>query len=104
MVDEFRKSLENITDTEDSSNSTLLKKEMLENYKVEVAMSLSLLVGIFQILMGLFGLGIISNYFSDSFISSYTCGSAVHVFISQIKDLFGIRGTKAYEEPLKFLK
>jgi MFS superfamily sulfate permease-like transporter len=53
-------------------------------------MSLTLLVGIIQMGLGASGLGFLTSYFSDTFISSYTCGSAIHVIKSQLKDLLGI--------------
>ena len=42
-------------------------------------------------LLGMSGLGILTTYFSDTFISSYTCASAIHVIKSQVKELFGIK-------------
>lgn len=47
-------------------------------------------------MLGFSGLGIITSYFSDTFISSYTCASAIHVINSQIKDLFGIPNTTKF--------
>jgi len=41
-------------------------------------------------------LGILTTYFSDTFVSSYTCGSAVHVIKSQLKDLLGISNSIRY--------
>ena len=38
-------------------------------------------------------MGIVTSYFSDTFISSYTFGSSIHVVKSQIKDLIGIQNT-----------
>jgi MFS superfamily sulfate permease-like transporter len=73
------------------------------DYRVVIASTLALLVGAFQFLMGLSGLGFISSYFSEAFVSGYTCGSAVHVVVSQIKDIFGIKNvtkhTGAFEIP-----
>ena len=68
--------------------------------RVRVATSLALLVGIFQFGMGFFGLGFIASYFSDAFVSSYTCGSAIVVLTSQIKDLFGIQNALKFNGPL----
>lgn len=45
----------------------------------------------FKLLLGISGLGILTRYFSNTFISSYTCGSAIHVIKSQVKELFGIK-------------
>jgi len=70
---------------------------MLKTEKVKIMTSLTLLVGIFQIIMGISGLGILSSFFSDAFVSSYTCGSAIHVGTSQIKNLLGIKNTKRFQ-------
>jgi MFS superfamily sulfate permease-like transporter len=51
--------------------------------------------------MGVFGLGIVSSYFSHAFISGYTCGSAVQVLTSQIKDVFGLKGLTKYNGAFK---
>ena len=63
-----------------------------ELIRVEVATSLALLVGLIQFIMGLTGLGVLTSFFSDTFISSYTCGSAVHVIVSQVKDFLLLAG------------
>lgn len=46
--------------------------------------------------MGIFGLGILSSYFSQSFISGYMTGSAIQVFVSQIPEIFGLSGLNKY--------
>ena len=56
------------------SNATVSEAVARDKYRVVVACSLSLLVGIIQVIMGFSGLGIITSYFSDTFISSYTSG------------------------------
>ncbi|CAF0735662.1 unnamed protein product [Brachionus calyciflorus] len=68
-----------------------------ENFRLGVAGALTILVGLFQIIFGLFGLGALTSFFSDTFISGYTCGSAFHVIISQVKDLFGMKNVTKYE-------
>lgn len=50
---------------------------------------------------GLLGLGVLTRYFSESFISGYTCGSAIHVLTSQIKDLFGFTKTARFNGAFK---
>jgi MFS superfamily sulfate permease-like transporter len=73
-------------------------------YRVAIASTLALLVGIFQFLMGLSGLGFLSSYFSDTFISGYTCGSAVHVVVSQMKEIFGMRNVTKFDGTFKIPK
>ena len=85
-----------------STNKTV--DQLISEYRVSVACSLALLVGCIQFIMGLSGLGVVTAFFSDTFSSSYTCGSAVHVLVSQIKDLLGIKRANKYEGPLKIPK
>ncbi|XP_020723458.1 prestin isoform X1 [Bombus terrestris] len=58
---------------------------------MQVATAVTLMVGIFQIIMYIFRLGIISTLLSDPLVNSFTTGAAVCVLISQIKDLFGLK-------------
>lgn len=44
-----------------------------------------------QILMSLFRLGSLSSLLSDSLVNGFTTGAAVHVTVSQLKDLFGVQ-------------
>lgn len=41
--------------------------------------------------MSLFRLGKVSTLLSDSLINGFTTGAAVHVVVSQLKDLFGVK-------------
>lgn len=43
--------------------------------------------------MGLFQFGFITIFLSESLISGYTTGAAVHVFTSQLKHIFGLNLT-----------
>lgn len=45
---------------------------------------------IFKLILSVFHLGFITSFLSDAFISGYTTGSAVLVYISQTPDLLGI--------------
>ncbi|XP_061941531.1 solute carrier family 26 member 6 isoform X2 [Apis cerana] len=58
---------------------------------IQVATAVTLMVGIFQIIMYIFHLGIISTLLSDPLVNSFTTGAAVCVLISQIKDLLGLK-------------
>ena len=48
----------------------------------------------FQLSMGLMKLGVLSALLSDSLISGFTTGAAMHVFASQVPQLIGIKVTK----------
>lgn len=60
---------------------------------VQVATALCFVVGILQIIMFLLRLGAVSSLLSETLVSGFTTGAAIHVFTSQVKDLFGLRLT-----------
>ncbi|KAA0186791.1 Solute carrier family 26 [Fasciolopsis buskii] len=63
----------------------------LDDYRLEVAITVTVLVGIMQFLMGLFHLGLLVVYISPAILGGFTCGAAVHVLSSQLNGLFGFR-------------
>ncbi|XP_015514317.1 solute carrier family 26 member 6-like isoform X1 [Neodiprion virginianus] len=58
---------------------------------IEVATTVTFMVGILQLGMYLFRLGIISTLLSETLVNGFTTGAAVWVLISQIKDLLGLQ-------------
>ena len=58
--------------------------------KVLAATAICFWVGIVHIFMFIFQLGFLTQYLSESFIASFTCGYSVHIFSSQLKNLFGL--------------
>lgn len=42
--------------------------------------------------MGVFRLEIVTTYFSDAVVGGFSTGASFHVFVTQIKDFFGLRG------------
>lgn len=73
------------------------------DYKENIAMATSLLVGIILLLMGLFRLGFITAYLSESFFSAFTTGAAIHIATSQIPSMLGLRIPK-YSGTFKIIK
>ncbi|XP_020612029.1 solute carrier family 26 member 6-like isoform X1 [Orbicella faveolata] len=63
----------------------------MDSMKLEVAVSLSLLVGIIQVVMGAAKLGFVATFLSDPLISGFTTGSAVLVVVSQVKHILGLK-------------
>ena len=59
--------------------------------KVEVAMSMSLLIGLFQILMSFLRMGILTTVMPLPFIQGFTTGAAFHIATSQLKFMFGLK-------------
>ncbi|XP_056001292.1 sulfate transporter-like isoform X2 [Ostrea edulis] len=73
-----------------------------EAVKLEIAMAVTFMVGIIQLVMGLARLGFVTTYLSDPLISGFTTGAACHVFTSQIKHVFGIQ-TARYSGAFKLI-
>ncbi|KAM8862956.1 solute carrier family 26 member 6-like isoform 2-T2 [Spinachia spinachia] len=61
-----------------------------DRFRVQVACSLTVLAGIFQILLGVVRFGFVVTYLSEPLVRGYTTGSACHVCVSQLKYLFGV--------------
>ncbi|KAK6621354.1 hypothetical protein RUM43_011660 [Polyplax serrata] len=67
---------------------------------IQVATATCLLVGVWQLLLGILRLGVLMVVMSNSLISGFTTGAAVYVFSYQLKYLFGIN-VAAFKGPLK---
>lgn len=57
---------------------------------IEIAISLGLLVGVIQFLMGTFRLGFIVNFLSKPVITGFTSAVALIIGLNQFKNLFGV--------------
>ncbi|KAM4676734.1 chloride anion exchanger-like [Discoglossus pictus] len=80
-------------------NSTEEALTMLAEKRVEIAASITVLAGIFQLAMGLLQIGFIVIYLSDSLISGFTTAAAIHVLVSQLKFILGLT-IEPYSGPL----
>ena len=78
--------------------------EKITEYRVNLGCCIAFMVGVMQLLTGALGLGVIASYFSDSFISGYTCGAAFHIVVSQFKDLLDLKNLKRFNGILKLPK
>jgi len=58
---------------------------------IEVATAVTLMVGLIQILMYVFRLGFVCTILSETLVSGFTAGAAVHVVTSQMKELLGVK-------------
>ncbi|KAG7456245.1 hypothetical protein MATL_G00249710 [Megalops atlanticus] len=61
-----------------------------DQQRVVVASSVTLLMGIFQLAMGLLQVGFIVMYLSDTLVSGFTTAAAVHILVSQLKFVLGL--------------
>ncbi|KAJ6668015.1 hypothetical protein lerEdw1_016336 [Lerista edwardsae] len=60
-------------------------------YAITVATALTFLVGIYQILLGVFQLGFISVYLSEPLLSGFVTGSSLTILTSQMNLLLGLK-------------
>lgn len=68
----------------------LLDNDTPKYSPIQVATALSFVVAIFQFIMYIFRLGIVSALLSETLVSGFTTGAAIHVVTSQLKDIFGV--------------
>uniref|UniRef100_A0A3B4UXC4 Solute carrier family 26 member 6 n=1 Tax=Seriola dumerili TaxID=41447 RepID=A0A3B4UXC4_SERDU len=71
-------------------------------FRVQIACSLTVLAGIFQILLGVVRFGFVVTYLSEPLVRGYTTGSACHVCVSQLKYLFGVTPSR-FTGPLSLI-
>ncbi|XP_001363754.2 chloride anion exchanger [Monodelphis domestica] len=88
----------NINGTETAGNSSLLDEE-----KVTISATITLLAGIIQLIMGILQIGFIVNYFSESLISGFTTAAAIHVLVSQLKFMLQI-SVPSHTDPFSIFK
>ena len=67
---------------------------------VDLALTLTLMVGLIQLTLGVFRLGTIVNFISHSVVIGFTAGAGVLIAVSQLKHFLGLdtpRGLRSYE-------
>jgi sulfate permease, SulP family len=67
---------------------------------VSLVLTLTLLVGVFQLILGALRLGALVNFVSHTVVVGFTAGAAVLIAASQVKNFFGIeiaRGSSAWK-------
>ncbi|KAJ8046325.1 Pendrin [Holothuria leucospilota] len=72
------------------SKDKVLSPEEEEAARIQAVVTLALMVGIIQIILGILHFGILSDYLPEPLIRGFTTGAAVHVFTSQFNKMFGI--------------
>ncbi|NWV41830.1 S26A2 protein, partial [Grantiella picta] len=60
-------------------------------YAITVALSLSFLVGLYQILLGVLQLGFVAVYLSEPLLGGFVTGSSLTIITSQMKYLLGLK-------------
>lgn len=77
----------------DLSNFTVqMPKDVYTN--VEVVSTITLAVGLIQLLMGLLHVEFLASYMSDQLVNGFCTGAAVHVVVVQVNKLFEVNVKK----------
>ncbi|KAG8577266.1 hypothetical protein GDO81_010118 [Engystomops pustulosus] len=89
------------------SNGTGLNKTVIDTVardaaRVMVSGTLSFLIGIIQLLLGIFQIGFIVRYLADPLVGGFTTAAAFQVFVSQVKTLLNVP-TKNYNGVLSII-
>ncbi|XP_076005268.1 sulfate transporter-like [Genypterus blacodes] len=64
-------------------------------YAITVGATVTFTAGIYQVLMGIFQVGFISVYLSDSLLSGFATGTSLTILTSQLKYLLGLKIPRA---------
>lgn len=75
--------------------SAILNETARDARRVQVAMVFTTLTGAIQILLGLMRFGFVAVYLSETLVRGFTTAAAVHVVVSQLKYLLGVK-TRRY--------
>ncbi|XP_056132322.1 pendrin [Lampris incognitus] len=62
----------------------------METQRIMVASTMTVLAGIFQVLMGLLHVGFLVRYLSDPLVGGFTTAAAFHVLVSQLKIVLSV--------------
>ncbi|XP_076861087.1 chloride anion exchanger-like [Brachyhypopomus gauderio] len=84
------------------ANITGFEGLSVDEQRAVVAASLTVLIGIFQLAMGLLQAGFIVIYLSDTLVSGFTTAAAVHILVSQLKFVLGLK-VAGFSGPLSII-
>ncbi|XP_068573201.1 prestin [Cebidichthys violaceus] len=85
-----------------SNASAVLDVEARDARRVQVAVVLTTLVGIIQFAFGLLRFGFVAIYLTEPLVRGFTTAAAVHVVVSQLKYLLGVK-TQRFSGPLSVI-
>ncbi|KAM6202283.1 chloride anion exchanger [Rhynchocyon petersi] len=88
-----------------TSDNNLLGNDttLLDQQRVMVAASVTVLSGIIQLILGVLQVGFVVIYLSDSLISGFTTAAAIHVLVSQLKFMLQLT-VPAHTDPFSIFK
>ena len=67
---------------------------------ISMVLTLTFLTGLFQLILGLARMGVLVNFISHTVVIGFTCGAAMLIAVSQVKNFFGLeiaRGAHFHE-------
>jgi len=64
---------------------------------VQLAITLAIMVGLIELALGLFKMGVIVNFISHSVVVGYTAGVGILIIATQLKNCFGLDGETSHE-------
>ncbi|VDM60661.1 unnamed protein product [Angiostrongylus costaricensis] len=79
-------------DSLSSDHLTNLTASAIEHTPIQITSTLTVLIGLIQVLTAFLGLNFVTTYFSDELVGGFTTGASTHVFVTQLKDVLGISG------------
>ncbi|KAK1906838.1 Chloride anion exchanger [Dissostichus eleginoides] len=79
-----------VPDVGPPANITGFEGLSMDDQRVLVASSLTFLVGIMQLAMGVMQVGFVVIYLSDTLVSGFTTAAAIHILVSQLKFILGL--------------
>ncbi|CAI9554318.1 unnamed protein product, partial [Staurois parvus] len=75
------------------SNGTMIDYEARDAARVVISSTLSFLIGIIQLILGVFQFGFVVRYLGDPLVRGFTTAAAVQVLISQVKLILNVPST-----------
>ncbi|XP_061618867.1 chloride anion exchanger-like isoform X3 [Phyllopteryx taeniolatus] len=80
-----------VPDESPPANITGFEGLTKDEQRVLVASSVTFLVGIMQLAMGILQVGFVVTYLSDTLVSGFTTAAAIHILVSQLKFVLGLQ-------------
>nr|XP_061809322.1 chloride anion exchanger-like [Nerophis lumbriciformis] len=80
-----------VPDEGPAANVTGFEGLTKDEQRVLVASSVTFLVGIMQLAMGILQVGFVVMYLSDTLVSGFTTAAAIHILVSQLKFVLGLQ-------------
>ncbi|OQV14592.1 Solute carrier family 26 member 6 [Hypsibius exemplaris] len=98
-------SRQNYTDVDNATLSVMddIGDRIPFEFRLRALIAITLCVGLWQLMMGIFRFGYFAVLLSDHLIKGFTTAAAFHVFSTQLKLVFGLHKIKEWHGPLKLI-